>query len=122
MHQGGVVPYGPQVGTFSDGAISAKIYASGSGAWGYTAVVLDEDVPVAEISVMAILDKLDDLGIVSESEYLALASSARKSSAPRALVSSSTAGACRAGHRSAGDPAEDVGEPSLGIDVVELGR
>lgn len=73
VHKGGLVPYGSEVGTFSDGAISAKIYTSGLGDWGYTAVVLDEDAPVGEISVKAIMDKLGDLGILSEEEYLASA-------------------------------------------------
>lgn len=71
VHKGGVTPYGQLAGTYDDGPISAKIYVSGSGDWTYTAVVLDEDRLVGEISVSGVLARLQTLGIVSSSEYLA---------------------------------------------------
>jgi serralysin len=71
VHKGGVTPYGDLAGTYTDGSISAKIYVSHSGDWTYTAVVLDEDRLVGEISVSGVLARLQALGVVSSSEYLA---------------------------------------------------
>ena len=70
VHKGGLVPPGTLVGTYSDGIISAKIYTQ-PGARPYTAVVLDSDTPKGDIDVAAILGKLQSLGIVSSSEYVA---------------------------------------------------
>lgn len=71
VHKGGVTPYGQLVGTYDEGPVSASIYVSHSGDWTYTAVVLDEDRLAGEISVSGVLARLQALGIVSPTEYLA---------------------------------------------------
>lgn len=70
LHKGGLVPFGSQVGTYSDGVISAKIYYQ-AGARPYTAVVLDTDSKTGDINITSILAKLVSLNLVSSSEYLA---------------------------------------------------
>lgn len=70
LHKGGLSPFGTQVGTYSDGIISAKIYYQ-AGSRPYTAVVLDTDSTAGDIHIDAILAKLVSLGLVSPSEYLA---------------------------------------------------
>lgn len=70
LHKGGLSPFGTQVGTYSDGIISAKIYYQ-AGSRPYTAVVLDTDSTTGDIHIDAILAKLVSLGLVSPSEYLA---------------------------------------------------
>lgn len=66
-HRGEVTPGGDLVGTFKDGAITGKIYHTGT----YTAVVLDTDLMVGTLDVTAVLQALQKLGIVSVNEYLA---------------------------------------------------
>ncbi|WP_441234184.1 Ig-like domain-containing protein [Bradyrhizobium sp. 930_D9_N1_4] len=70
LHKGGLIPFGSQVGTYSDGVISAKIYYQ-AGARPYTAVVLDTDSTSGDIDIASILAKLVSLNLVSSSEYLA---------------------------------------------------
>lgn len=70
VHQGDVKPFGAQVGTYSDGTITAKIHSDDSGDWTYTAVVLDSDQPVGTLSIRGILSALETLGIVSPDEYI----------------------------------------------------
>lgn len=70
LHKGGLVPFGSQVGTYSDGVISAKIYYQ-AGTRPYIAVVLDTDSTAGDINVASILAKLVSLNLVSTSEYLA---------------------------------------------------
>lgn len=70
LHKGGLSPFGTQVGTYSDGIISAKIYYQ-AGTRPYIAVVLDTDSTTGDIHIDAILAKLVSLGLVSRSEYLA---------------------------------------------------
>lgn len=70
LHKGGLVPFGSQIGTYSDGAISGKIYYQ-AGTRPYIAVVLDTDSTAGDINVASILAKLVSLGLVSPSEYLA---------------------------------------------------
>ena len=71
VHQGKVTPSGGVIGTYSDATLSARIHSSDAGNWTYTAVVLDEDRPAGEISISGILDRLEQLGVVSASEYVA---------------------------------------------------
>jgi serralysin len=67
VHKGDFAAFGTLVGTYQDGDFTAKIYHQGT----YTAIVADRDVPVGELDIAKILDKLESLGIVSSSEYLA---------------------------------------------------
>jgi len=66
LHAGDVTPYGDLVGTYSDGTISADIYHSGT----YTAVVLNQDSTQGTIDLSGLFKTLENLGIVSSSEYL----------------------------------------------------
>ena len=66
LHQGDLSTYGTAVGTYSDGTYSATIYHIGT----YTALVPDKDYTAGEVDIGAILDKLQQLGIVSPDEYL----------------------------------------------------
>ncbi|RXT47722.1 Ig-like domain-containing protein [Bradyrhizobium betae] len=71
LHKGDVKPFGDLIGTYQDGTISAKIYHGDNNGRPYTAVVLDTDLPAGSIDFSGILNKLQSLGIVSSSEYLA---------------------------------------------------
>jgi Ca2+-binding RTX toxin-like protein len=66
LHKGHLVPYGEQIGTYTDGLFSAKIYHSGT----YTAVVADNDTTAGTVDVAKIIYKLEDLGVLSPCEYL----------------------------------------------------
>ncbi len=67
VHKGSFEPYGQVVGTYSNGAFTGTIYHSGT----YTAIVADRDVPVGQLDIADVLDRLGELGIVSPDEYLA---------------------------------------------------
>lgn len=67
VHKGDFDAYGPQVGTYTMGDVTAKIYHTGT----YTAVVMDKDVPKGTLDVVALLNKLKSIGIVKDSEYVA---------------------------------------------------
>lgn len=71
IHRGDIVPNGNIIGEYKYGDFSARIYSSGGGDWTYTAVVIDEEYPHGTISIASIVLSLQDLGIVSPSEYLA---------------------------------------------------
>ncbi|MDX3901228.1 MAG: carbohydrate-binding domain-containing protein [Sphingobium sp.] len=66
LHKGDMGIWGSQVGTYTDGNYSAKIYHTGT----YTALVPDKDYKAGDIDVADVLKKLVSLGIVSTSEYV----------------------------------------------------
>lgn len=67
VHEGDFPPSGSLVGTYSQDGLTAEIYHKGT----YTAVVFDQDVPKAEMDLLAIFEKLEELDILSSEEYLA---------------------------------------------------
>jgi hypothetical protein len=69
VHKGGVAPFGSLVGTYSDASFAGKIYHYGP--TNYTAIVADSDITKGQIDIAAMLRKLQALGIVSDSEYVA---------------------------------------------------
>jgi len=66
LHRGEMSTYGDLVGTYSDGNYTAKIYHTGT----YTALVPDRDYLAGDIDVKDVLLKLQQLGIVSDKEYV----------------------------------------------------
>lgn len=66
LHKGDMGIFGTQVGTYTDGNYSAKIYHVGT----YTALIPDKDYKAGDIDVADVLKKLVSLGIVSTSEYV----------------------------------------------------
>jgi serralysin len=71
VHKGDFDAFGTQVGTYSNGSVTGKIYASTTGDWTYTAVVLDQDTPKGQIDIAGILTTLKGLNLVSSSDYVA---------------------------------------------------
>jgi Ca2+-binding RTX toxin-like protein len=71
VHKGDFDAFGTQVGTYSNGSVTGKIYASTTGDWTYTAVVLDQDTPKGQIDIANILSALHGLNLVSSSDYVA---------------------------------------------------
>jgi Ca2+-binding RTX toxin-like protein len=71
VHKGGFDPIGEVVGTYSNGSVTGKIYASKAGDWTYTAVVLDADTPKGQIDIASILKTLEGLKLVSSADYVA---------------------------------------------------
>lgn len=71
VHKGDFDAFGTQVGTYSNGAVTGKIYASTSGDWTYTAVVLDQDAPKGQLDIAGILTTLKGLNLVSSTDYVA---------------------------------------------------
>jgi Ca2+-binding RTX toxin-like protein len=71
VHKGGFDPTGEVVGTYSNGSVTGKIYASKAGDWTYTAVVLDADTPKGQIDIASILKTLEGLKLVSSADYVA---------------------------------------------------
>jgi hypothetical protein len=71
VHKGDFDAFGAQVGTYSNGSVTGKIYASTSGSWTYTAVVLDQDTPKGQLDIAGILTTLKGLNLVSSSDYVA---------------------------------------------------
>ena len=71
VHKGDFDPVGEVVGTYSNGSVTGKIYASKAGDWTYTAVVLDQDTPKGQIDIAGILTTLKGLNLVSASDYVA---------------------------------------------------
>jgi Ca2+-binding RTX toxin-like protein len=69
LHKGGVAPYGTAIGTYSDAYFSGTIYYSASQR--YTAFISDTDLSVGKVDIAAMLRKLQSLGIVSASDYVA---------------------------------------------------
>ena len=69
VHSGDVPAFGKLVGTYSDGYFSGSIYYDA--AKNYTAIIADKDILVGTIDIANMLATLVDMGIVSESEYLA---------------------------------------------------
>lgn len=67
VHKGDLEIAAPVVGTYEQGGVTYTIYHKGT----YTALVADRDVPEGDIDLTAILDKLESIGIVKDSEYLA---------------------------------------------------
>lgn len=67
LHTGTSQPFGSLVGTYQDGDFSAKIYHQGT----YTAIVADHDTPAGTLDLTNIIAKLEDMGIMHGSEYLA---------------------------------------------------
>ena len=67
LHQGDVKPSGEVIGTISVTGFSGTIYHLGT----YTALVPDHDLPSGTIDIAAIIAKLQDMKIISGSEYLA---------------------------------------------------
>jgi Ca2+-binding RTX toxin-like protein len=71
VHKGDFDAFGQQVGTYSNGSVTGKIYASTTGDWTYTAVVLDQDMPKGQIDIAGILTTLKGLNLVSSTDYVA---------------------------------------------------
>ncbi|TCS12430.1 hypothetical protein [Caulobacter sp. BK020] len=71
VHKGDFAPSGQQVGTYSNGSVTGKIYANTTGDWTYTAVVLDQDTPKGQIDIAGILKTLEGLKLVSSADYVA---------------------------------------------------
>ncbi|MDR6530858.1 Ca2+-binding RTX toxin-like protein [Caulobacter rhizosphaerae] len=71
VHKGDFDAFGTQVGTYSNGSVTGKIYANTTGDWTYTAVVLDQDTPKGQIDIAGILTTLKGLNLVSSSDYVA---------------------------------------------------
>jgi serralysin len=67
VHKGEVQPFGTLVGTYTDGAATAKIYHTGT----YTAVVFDTDKLSGTVDIAGIIAKLQGLGIVTGTQYVA---------------------------------------------------
>ena len=67
VHKGYFPAFGPVAGTYNNNGISGTIYHSGT----YVALVLDQDLPSAQLDIADILDRLVELGLMSEDEYLA---------------------------------------------------
>lgn len=65
-HRGDMMTYGDKVGTYTDGKYTATIYHIGT----YTALVPDQDYLTGTIDVKDVLNKLQALGIVSDSEFV----------------------------------------------------
>ncbi len=68
VHKGDFDAMGKLVGTYKEGDATAKIYASGDS---YIAVVFDQDRPKGQIDLVAVIDKLESLNLMSSQEYLA---------------------------------------------------
>ncbi|MDR6530762.1 Ca2+-binding RTX toxin-like protein [Caulobacter rhizosphaerae] len=71
VHKGDFDAFGTQVGTYSNGSVTGKIYANTTGDWTYTAVVLDQDTPKGQIDIAGILKTLEGLKLVSSADYVA---------------------------------------------------
>jgi len=71
VHKGDFDAFGTQVGTYSNGSVTGKIYASTTGDWTYTAVVLDQDTPKGQLDIAGILTTLKGLNLVSSNDYVA---------------------------------------------------
>jgi Ca2+-binding RTX toxin-like protein len=71
VHKGDFDAFGTQVGTYSNGSVTGKIYANTTGDWTYTAVVLDQDTPKGQIDIAGILTTLKGLNLVSSNDYVA---------------------------------------------------
>ncbi|SFJ92424.1 hypothetical protein [Caulobacter sp. UNC279MFTsu5.1] len=71
VHKGDFDAFGQQVGTYSNGSVTGKIYASTTGDWTYTAVVLDQDMPKGQLDIANILTALKGLNLVSSNDYVA---------------------------------------------------
>jgi Ca2+-binding RTX toxin-like protein len=71
VHKGDFDAFGQVVGTYSNGSVTGKIYASTTGDWTYTAVVLDQDTPKGDLDIADILKTLESLNLVSSSDYVA---------------------------------------------------
>lgn len=71
LHKGDFSAFGQVVGTYVDGDISAKIYFNQNSTGNYIAVVLDNDRLKGEIDLTKLIGKLQDMRLMSASEYLA---------------------------------------------------
>ncbi|WP_336966207.1 Ig-like domain-containing protein [Sphingobium aquiterrae] len=67
VHKGDFPPFGDVIGTYTDGNFHATVYHTGT----YTAVVADQDWNAGTLDVAHLLSALEDMGIVSDSEFLA---------------------------------------------------
>jgi Ca2+-binding RTX toxin-like protein len=67
VHKGDFPPFGDVVGTYTNGDFHATVYHTGT----YTAVVADQDWNAGTLDVAHLLSALGEMGIVSDSEYLA---------------------------------------------------
>lgn len=70
LHKGDFEAFGERIGTYQDGDFAGTIYrAPGTN---YTAIVANTDTPAASLDLVKLFDKLGELGIVNDSEYLAM--------------------------------------------------
>ena len=70
LHKGNLEAFGERIGTYQDGDFAATIYYDAASH--YTAIVANNDNYSGQIDLLKLLGKLQDLGIVSKSEYLAM--------------------------------------------------
>ncbi len=69
LHQGDVAAYGTPVGYYSSPTFSGTIYHSAQDH--YTALISSTDMTKGQVDIAAIIQRLQDIGIISPDEYLA---------------------------------------------------